>query len=235
LSLTGVAAGLFAAAFALSAIADDDRPDNLFISPCGEPFWSHAGQVYPVVQWFNQVDVNKDGKIDKVEFTADAEAFFKRLDKNGDGTLTSDEIYIYEHEIVPQILNNGQASLNTGLIRASYQLTPDQVTSNPDATVNYDHEGSRAEDASNQAAAEAAKALRALNEGAAFFTFFNDPEPVMSADRNFDFKISHKEFMDQSDRHFARLDTKGAGYLVLADLPRTPAEIFVHATRVAKR
>ena len=31
------------------------------------------------------------------------------------------------------------------------------------------------------------------------------------------------------------LDAKGAGYLLLADLPKTPAEIFVHATRVAKR
>jgi len=233
-SSAGLALGLIAAAFALAANAES-RPDNLFISPCGEPFLAPAGQPYPVVAWFDKVDANHDGKIDKAEFTADAAAFFSRLDTNGDGVLTSDEIYVYEHQIVPEILNNGQASLQTGLIRVSLQYDPSSITSNPDAAVTYDHEGSKAADQAAQSAEEQAKALQAMNQGAAFFNFFNDPEPVMSGDRNFDFKITRKEFMDQSDRHFARLDVRNQGYLTLADLPRTPAEIFVHAKRVASR
>jgi hypothetical protein len=54
---------------------------------------------------------------------------------------------------------------------------------------------------------------------------------VRSADRNFDYKISLKEFQEHSDRHFHALDTSNKGYLTLADLPKTEAEKAAKAHR----
>ncbi len=38
-------------------------------------------------------DANKDGKVDRAEWKAAQEARFKRLDTNGDGKLTQDELF----------------------------------------------------------------------------------------------------------------------------------------------
>ncbi len=76
---------------------------NLFISPCGKPYRSKPGEPYPVVAWFNAVDANHDGKIDKVEFEAEARDFFSTLDRNGDGVITDQEISYYERSLVPEI------------------------------------------------------------------------------------------------------------------------------------
>ena len=76
---------------------------HLFISPSGKPFRSASGQPYPVVQWFREADRNGDGKLDKAEFEADAEAFFNVLDRNGDGLVTDPEIAYYEKVTVPEL------------------------------------------------------------------------------------------------------------------------------------
>jgi Ca2+-binding EF-hand superfamily protein len=39
-----------------------------------------------------RVDTDHDGKISRVEFDAESAALFKRLDKNGDGKIASDEV-----------------------------------------------------------------------------------------------------------------------------------------------
>ena len=56
-------------------------------------------------------------------------------------------------------------------------------------------------------------------------------EPVRSADRNFDYRISLQEFLAHSDRHFHALDIDNQGYLTLAGLPRTAAEKAAKAHR----
>jgi len=62
------------------------------------------------------------------------------------------------------------------------------------------------------------------NQGAVFYSLFREPEPVRSADRNFDYRISLQEFLAHSDRHFKALDVNNQGYLTLAQLPKTEAE-----------
>jgi hypothetical protein len=209
----GLAAGLIA----LGAAAKDDEPQTLFISPCGQPFFGPQSKPYPIVDWFKQVDTNSDGKIDRDEFRADAEQFFKKLDRNGDGVLSSEEIYIYENFMVPEILNR-DASIGSGVIRASLQ----------------GESGARLQKVQDSGDGSDTPPKPVLtNQGAAFFGLFNDPEPVMSADRNLDFVITHKEFIDQSDRHFTRLDGKGKGFFTLDDLPKTPAEAYFHSRRTA--
>lgn len=219
-TITLLCASVAACLIAVGAAAKDDEALTLFISPCGEPFFGPMSQPYPIMDWFKQADANGDGKIDRDEFRADAEQFFKKLDRNGDGLLSSQEIYIYENVMVPQILNRDHASIGSGVIRASLQGESRAKLQ-------------KVQDSGDGSDTPAKPVL--TNQGAAFFGLFNDPEPVMSADRNFDFRISHKEFIDQSDRHFARLDAEGHGYFTLDDLPKTPAEAYLHARRTGPR
>ena len=85
---------------------------HLFISPMGQPFRSVSGQPYPVVQWFKAADADHDGKLDKPEFKADAQAFFAVLDRNRDGLVTDGEIVYYETVLVPELNASGQAAEN---------------------------------------------------------------------------------------------------------------------------
>ena len=68
-------------------------------------------------------------------------------------------------------------------------------------------------------------------QGASYFSLFREPEPVRSADRNFDYRVTLTEFLAHSDRHFKALDTAGQGYLTLAMLPKTDAERAAKAHR----
>jgi hypothetical protein len=192
----GLALAVFVLAGAPARAADPgdlEGPQNLFISPSGEPFTAPVEAPFPIVKWFNRMDKKGDGKVDLEEFRADASAFFDVLDRNHDGVISQAEIQVYEHVIVPQILNQN------GVPSPIEDDTPQKLT--PD-------------------------------QGAAYYGLFQEPEPVMAADRNFDFLVSRKEFLDQADRHFRALDVKAKGYLALTDLPQTPAEKAAHAKRI---
>ena len=92
---------------------------QLFISPCGEPFRSQPGEPYPVVTWFDRTDTNKDGKIDRKEFEADAEQFFHKLDVQKDGIVTDYVINFYEKRLVPEILSGLQGAVFRKQVRTS--------------------------------------------------------------------------------------------------------------------
>lgn len=195
-------AAVLAMAQAASAFAAD-QPENLFISPAGQPFTAPASKPYPIVDWFNAADKNKDGKLSKDEHRADAEIFFADLDRNKDGFIAGIEVTIYERYYVPEILSLGAAQ--TGLIRVNMQID--------DSLPGDDSGGNK-------------KQRQRLNstQGAVFFSLFREPQPVRAADRNLDYKVSLQEFRDHADRHFDALDTDGDGFLTLATLPQTPAE-----------
>lgn len=74
----------------------------VFMSPVGEPFRGTAGQLYPSAIWFAAADRNHDGSIDRAEFVADADRFFKTLDQDHDGKLTPEEIGRYENQVAPE-------------------------------------------------------------------------------------------------------------------------------------
>ena len=201
-----VAAG--AMVLAAPARAQDTRVvGNLFISPCGEPFTAARTEAYPVVKWFTGADANHDGKLDIDEMRNDAARFFKVLDRNGDGSIDDAEINVYENRIVPQIL---VGKLDTGLILVDLQdLAGSRIrheAETPEEDVNADH-------------------------GAVYFSLFREPAPVRSADRDFNQKVTLKEFLAHSDRHFHALDTANQGYLTLAALPKTEAERAAKAHR----
>jgi hypothetical protein len=206
------AVALAAAARIPAALAQDTRVSgNLFISPCGEPFRAGRTEPYPIVKWFQGADANHDGKLDIDEMRDDAARFFKVLDRNGDGVIDDAEINYYENRIVPQIL---VSRLDTGLIRVDLQGDIDS------AGTHIQHEAPTAEDELN------------ADHGAMYFSLFREPEPVRSADRDFNQKVTLKEFLAHSDRHFHALDRANQGYLTLATLPKTEAEVAAKAHRL---
>ncbi len=186
---------------------------SLFISPSGQPFRAVAGQPYPVAVWFAQADKNGDGRIDRAEFRADAEAFFRILDTNHDGVIDPFEMQAYENQVVPEIL---------GAFR-----------------VPEGGEGSVGEDPAlrNRPGGGARRGLFGMGRrppddpdadsvasGAAPFELIRDPEPLAAADLALDGHITLAELMTVTNRRFDRLDKKGLGYLTLADLPKTLAQ-----------
>jgi hypothetical protein len=209
---------LGAAAFTVPAHAQDARlpgSGNLFISPCGEPFTAPKTDPYPIVKWFNGADANHDGKLDIDEMRADAARFFKVLDRDGDGVIESSEVTFYEYRIVPEILAPGGGSEGAHIVRVSLQ-TPESLSPISPVAPGSD---------------PILKEHLNATEGAVFFSLFHEPEPVRSADRDFDYRITLKEFLAHSDRHFHALDAANKGFLTLADLPKTEAERAAKAHR----
>jgi hypothetical protein len=183
---------------------------SLFISPSGQPFRAAAGQPYPVVRWFAQVDKRGDGRIDRAEFRADAEAFFRVLDTNHDGVIDPFEMQAYENQIVPEILGAFRVPGEGAAGAVQYERPPGGQA---------ERRGLFGRRKSPPDAGEASVA-----EGAAPFELIPDPEPLAAADLAMDGHITLAEFLKVADRRFDRLDKKGLGYLTLADLPKTFAQ-----------
>jgi hypothetical protein len=183
------------------------RGPSLFISPAGQPFRSPAGQPYPVVRWFAQVDKTGDGRIDRAEFRADAEAFFRTLDTNHDGVIDPFELQTYENQVVPEILG----AFRVPGADHDGQVGPPVERPGPRGLFG------RRKPPPDPAAASVA-------DGAAPFELIPDPEPVEAADLAMDGHITLAEYMTVIDRRFDRLDKKRLGYLTLADLPKPLAQ-----------
>lgn len=170
--------------------------DQLFVSPMGEPFLGDK-DAPPDTAWFNGADTNQDGKLSSDEMAADAARFFKTLDLDKSGEIDPAELEKYETLIAQEI-----ALRNRGGGVGGFDPTRDGDDSLRDAPTGL--------------------ATYVGREGAAQFNYFQLPEPVASADINFNRGVSGREFLQVADERFAKLDTNRDGMLARAELPPLP-------------
>jgi hypothetical protein len=207
-SLLGLSA--FVPTSAICALDDNIDYPNVFISPHGKPFRAKAAAPYPVADWFREADKNGDGKLDHAEFLADAEAFFTVLDLNKDGRLTRVEILVYEHNIAPEVLGG---RVDVGERDGAHLWLAQSVGTGMDDSLVMP-----------PTPPDGKQGLDESGQGAAPYSLFEEPEPIMTADFNVDSVILKRNFLQVADMHFTALDTANAGFITLGKLHKTPVQ-----------
>jgi hypothetical protein len=189
------------------------REVMLFISPSGEPFRGPDG----LKRWFDGADTDHDGAIGPAEFRADAMRFFKVLDADGDGVIDGIEIQAYETRIAPEITGLGLPDETAG-------PRPDTGEPSGEGRRGGGRGGERRGGMGRGGGGGGFGGARGGQgrEGAARYGLLNEPEPVLGADLNIDFKVSAAEWLKTADKRFALLDTKAQGKLTLDTLPPLP-------------
>jgi hypothetical protein len=178
-----------------------------FISPMGEPFRSSRQGEPPIARWFIQADRNRDGMIMPDEMQADADRFFARLDGTRDGKIDPDEIKIYEWEIAPEIQVNSEWRKSRGEVAAESRQRAEREPGD-EPRRGDDHDGYHTNGL----------------QGAARYALLNIPQPVASADADFNRLITFDEFRQAASQRFRLLDRDRLGSLTLQQLEgRQPA------------
>ena len=184
-----------------------------FISPMGEPFRPPTTGEVPIARWFGRADRNVDGMLTADEMLGDADRFFARLDSNRDGQIDPAELVVYESEIAPEI----QVNSNWRRPRAQPGVkAAAESQKSPDAT-DGDGRWKPPDDAHDGYRADGL-------QGAARYGLLNIPQPVASADADFNRLITLAEFRQAAAYRFKLLDSGGQGRITLAELEtRLPA------------
>ena len=206
--LMAVTAG---AAYAQNGYETAILGQTIFISPSGQPFRAKVGEAFPEAQWFAQADTDKDGKISSDEFSADAAAFFNRLDVNHDGYISSMENTAYETNIAPEITRTDP--------RIAQPVDHYQA---PDQDMDADPNGDK---------------TRYIKQiiGASQYGLIDEPQPIRAADQNFDFRISGDEWAAATVQRFSILDRNGDGFITPDELPKTPLQLYLEAPKDPKK
>jgi hypothetical protein len=196
---------------------------QIFFSPFGEPFRAAPGEPYPVAAWFAGADTNGDGALMLDEFTADGMRYFAVLDRDRDGEISPGEVAIYEAQadqafggIAPvggfgggfgggRPMGGRPAQLNMAEPQAG--MPQQGGASGLDQGLGADRP---------RAARSAASTSRIAMAG-----LLGVPQPVKSADANFNQYITRQEWTAVAQRWFGLLDANHDGSLTLAELPHT--------------
>jgi hypothetical protein len=176
---------------------------GLFISPMGEPFRSSGHDDDTLADWFRQADRNHDGQLTLEEMQQDAQHFFALLDINHDGEIDPDEITRYEDVTAPEI-GSGPHFSTVGLENGGPQ------DGGGGGRGGYRHGGGGHRGGGRPG--------EDSDRGAARFGLLDLPEPVVSADADFNRGVSLSEFRQAAGQRFLALDLDHRGFLTLAGL-----------------
>ena len=197
------------AALLIAAAAPEEPPITVrgypwapFISPMGEPFRSRTPTESPISRWFAQADRNRDGVLTADEMQADADRFFARLDSNLDGAIDPQEIKTYEWEIAPDVQVNSEWKKPRGEVAAKLEPTDDRLPDDIERKRHDWRDGYRPDGL----------------QGAARYGLLNMPQPVASADADFNRLVTQQEFREAAATRFKLLDAQGQGRITLAEL-----------------
>jgi hypothetical protein len=202
------------AAIPSSAAAPAPAPSSryrgrIFISPMGEPFRPSSREDDTLIDWFRQADRNHDGQLTVDEMQQDAERFFELLDVNHDGEIDPDEITRYETVVAPEI--------QSGSSFAMMDMAGESQGGGREGGHGKHHRGGGIFHSNDSDP----------HQGAGKFGLLDLPEPVVSADFNFNRGVSLAEFRQAAGQRFLALDVDHKGLVTLAGLvalrPAPPA------------
>ena len=192
-------------ALALPAGPKPAPPPRIFLSPSGDPLKA----------WFDHVDANQDGVIDRFEFRADAARYFKTLDENGDGVIDGFEASDYEHKIVPELAEQVEGRLPGQFAPRDRDGQSEDRSPKPGQPATEPHRESHA----------AGPGGGQGRGGRGIAQLVDEPEPVTGADFNLDSHITMAEWLRATDQRFDQLDTTHTGRLTLEALRAKMAEL----------
>jgi Ca2+-binding EF-hand superfamily protein len=221
------------------------------MSPMGEPFFGRTAGEDGLVVWFQQADRNHDGAITADEMVADAARFFQVLDTNHDGEIDPDEIAHYENVIAPEVRTH--RIMQADLAAETGQQGAQGGSGGSGGGGGYGghggggyggggyggggygggghrgaggaHRGGGGGGASDDFSDNGDE-----ESGAGRYGLLEIPEPVASADADFNRGVSAEEFRQAAIARFQLLDINHTGRLTLAQL-----EDIRHAAASAAR
>ncbi len=179
-------------------------PGRPFMSPMGEPVFGRTPGEEGLAAWFAQADRNHDGFLTVDEMTADAERFFQTLDTNHDGEIDPDEISHYEEVIAPEVHTRALAAAPTPAAPGDQQGAGER------------RGGGRGHRRGGAFAGNFGD--RDDEAGAGRYGLLQIPEPVVSADADFNRGVSTEEFKAAAAKRFQMLDVTRTGRLTLSEL-----------------
>jgi hypothetical protein len=179
----------------------DAAKARLIFSPNGEPL--NGGSLgtrdcaEAMSTWFDRIDTDHDGRIERGEFLDDARRQFAAMDLNKDGTITPAELEAYRE---PYRLHKAVRKELADLQERGPE--PDQSES---GRRSGRHRGIPAETRPRESRDTSA----------------DIPDPVMIADVNLDNKVTMAEFLAYAEGNFADMNRAHDGHLTRAELLQT--------------
>ncbi|MFL6760582.1 EF-hand domain-containing protein [Sphingomonas sp.] len=200
---------------------------RLFISPMGEPFRPRDRSDDGLADWFAQADRNHDGRLTLDEMQGDAERFFALLDVNHDGEIDPDDISRYEEVIAPEIRSGGGFAMDLG---PAPESSGEGERGGRGGYGGGGHRGGgggghrpgggdgRGGGGGGHRGSFHARGGDESHQGASRYGLLDLPEPVVSADADFNRGVSLSEFRQAAAQRFIALDLDHHGYLTLPAL-----------------